>query len=276
MSPGVTIRRLAAQRRWVAVGRRSARVAKVKRLAAVTCMAMALVLALLGGSAGASGEAVVPVEGPWHATTSAGLPVGFEVSGGQVVNPRWRFKWGFCGSFENATSAIVPVNSDGYWKYTDPRGPWIEGTFIAPNRLEGTVTAPGRMLPGCPETHATFIAEPGAASFKQTRAVVLANVVTRRLVSAPKGMILRRDGSLQFHRLDWQNFGDGVARATGRAFLRQGCRRCLDKVVRRPRVVVYLNELTQQGDYRRYLHVEYRFVGPIPRSFSRNGSRILE
>ena len=152
-------------------------------------MAMAFVVALFVGSAGATGEAVVPVEGPWHATTSVGLPVGFEVSGGQVVDPRWRFKWGFCGSFENATSAVVPVNSSGYWKYTDLRGPWIEGTFVAPNRLEGTVTAPSRMLPGCPETHATFVAEPGAASFEQQRVVVLANVVTRRLASAPRGMV---------------------------------------------------------------------------------------
>jgi hypothetical protein len=237
---------------------------------------MALIAAVLVDSADASGEPVVPVEGPWHATSSAGLPVGFEVSGGQVVNPRWRFKWGFCGSFENATAAIVPVNADGYWKYTDPRGPWIEGTFLAPNRVEGTVTSPGRMLPGCPETHATFVAEPGPASFTQARAVVLANVVTHRLASAPRGMILRRDRSLQFHGLDWQNFGEAVARGTGRALLRHGCRRCRDRVVRRPRVVIYLNELTQQGNYRRYLHAAYRFVGPIPPGFSRNGSQILE
>ncbi len=239
-------------------------------------MAVAFVVALLVGSAGASGEAVVPIEGPWHATTSAGLPVGFQVGSGQVVDPRWRFKWGFCGSFENASSAVVPVNADGYWKYTDLRGPWIEGTFVSPARLEGTVTAPSRMLPGCPETHATFVAEPGAASFKQQRVVVLANVVTRRLAIAPQGMVLRRDGSLRFYRLEWQNFGEGVARATGRAYLRDGCRRCRGRVVRRPRVVVYLNELTQQGADRRYLHAGYRFVGPIPPGFSRNGSQFLE
>ena len=248
----------------------------MKRPAAVTGMAMAIVVALLVGPAGAGGETVVPIEGPWHATTSAGLPVGFEVGSGQVVDPRWRFSWGFCGSFENATSAVVPVNADGYWKYTDLRGPWIEGTFVAPTRLEGTVTAPSRMLPGCPETHATFVAEPGAASFKQQRVVVLANVVTRRLASAPRGMVLRRDGSLRFYRLEWQNFGEEVARASGRAFLRDGCRHCRDRVVRRPRVVVYLNELTQQGADRRYLHAAYRFVGPIPPGFSRNGSQILE
>ncbi|HEY7257050.1 MAG TPA: hypothetical protein VH476_10255 [Solirubrobacterales bacterium] len=248
----------------------------MKRLVAVTSIATALVVALLGGPAGAGGETVVPVEGPWHATTSVGLPVGFEVSAGQVVNPRWRFKWGFCGSFENATAATVPVNSDGYWKYTDPRGPWIEGTFVAPNRLEGTVTAPGRMLPGCPETHAAFVAEPGAAKFEQARVVVLSNVITHRLATEPKGMLLKRDRSLQFHRLKWENFGQGVARGHGQALLRHGCRRCRDRVVIRRRVVIYLNELTQQGRYRRYLHASYYLIGPLPPGFPRNGSQILE
>jgi hypothetical protein len=248
----------------------------VGRLTAITCVSLAAFAAVLAGVPGAGADGVVPAEGPWHATTSAGLPVGFEVSGGQVVNPRWRFKWGFCGSFENATPATVPIEANGHWKFTDSRGPWIEGTFVAPDRLEGTVTAPSRSLPGCPETHATFVAEPGAASFEQAEAVVRANVVTRRLVRTPAGMTLRRDGSLQFYSLGWQSFGDPVARGTGRAFLRKGCRRCRDKVVRRPRVVVYLNELTQQGDYRVYLHCHYRFVGAIPPGFARQGGALLE
>lgn len=246
------------------------------RSIAITCASLAALAALLGGATGAGAEAVVPVEGPWHATTSAGLPVGFEVSAGQVVDPRWRFSWGFCGSFENAALAKVPIEADGHWKYSDPRGPWIEGTFVAPNRLEGTVTAPGRSLPGCPETHATFVAEPGEASFERAEAVVRANVVTRRLVNEPAGMVLRRDGSLQFHRLEWQGFGESVARGVGRAFLREGCRRCRHELVRRPKVVVYLNELTQQGDYRVYLHYHYRFVGPIPPGFRRSAGGFLE
>ncbi len=246
------------------------------RLTAITYATLAVLVACAGGAAAAGAEGVVPVEGKWHATTSAGLPVGFEVSAGQVVNPRWRFSWGFCGSFENAALAKVPIEANGHWKYTDPRGPWIEGTFVAPDRLEGTVTAPGRSLPGCPETHGTFVAEPGEASFERAETVVRANVVSRRLVSEPAGMILRRDGSLQFHRLEWQGFGEGVARGVGRAFLRAGCRRCRHKVVRRPKVVVYLNELTQQGDYRGYLHYNYRFVGAIPPGFHRHGSGLLE
>jgi hypothetical protein len=242
------------------------------RLAAIASVS----LALFAAAPAVGAEGVVPTEGPWHATTSAGLPVGFEVAAGKVVNPRWRFNWGFCGSYENAAPATVPVEADGHWKFTDSRGPSIEGTFVAPGRLEGTVTAPSRSLPGCPETHATFVAEPGEAVFEQQDVVVRANVVTRRGVTEPAGMYLRRDGSIQFYEMEWQNFGDAVSRGVGRAFLREGCRRCRHKVVRRPKVVVYLNELTQQGNYRVYLHYHYRFVGSIPPGFRRDGGGLLE
>jgi hypothetical protein len=244
---------------------------KMRGIVALMC-----VLVLGCAAATAQADGVVPVEGPWHGTTSAGLPVGFEVRAGQVVDIRFRFKWGFCGTYEATPSGPSPIGPDGSWKGEDTRGQIIEGAFVAPDRVEGKVTAVSRMLPGCPETHATFVAEPGAAPFEQAEAVVRANVVTRRLVQEPARMTLKRDGSLQFYRLEWQNFGEGVARGVGKAFLRSGCRRCRDKVVRRPKVVVYLNELTQQGDYRVYLHVHYRFVGSIPPGFARHGSRILE
>jgi hypothetical protein len=246
------------------------------KLAAIACVAIALLAVVAAGAPAARADAVVPAEGPWHGTTSAGLPVAFEVRAGQVVDIRFRFKWGFCGTYEATPSGPSPIGADGSWKGEDTRGQIIEAAFVAPDRAEGKVTAVSRMLPGCPETHATFVAEPGAATFEQAEAVVRANVVTRRLVSEPAGMTLKRDGSLRFYRLEWQNFGEGVARGVGKAFLRSGCRRCRDKVVRRPKVVVYLNELTQQGDYRVYLHASYRFVGPIPPDFARHGSRILE
>lgn len=251
----------------------SFRFAGMARIAAPIC---ALVLVLSCGAATAGAEGVVPVEGPWHATTSAGLPISFEVKGNQLVNARFRFKWGFCGSFESATGGSVPIEPNGHWKYTDSRGPFAEGTFVAPDRAEGTVTAPSRMLPGCPETHATFVAEPGTVPFEQAEAVVLANVRSRRLIHAPKEMELKRDGSLQLQNLHWRDFGEPTAHATGRAYLRRGCRRCPNRIVRRPHVTVLLNELTQQGDYRVYLHIRYDFHGPIPPGFARHGSRILE
>lgn len=49
----------------------------MRGIVALTC---ALVLGC--GATAAQADGIVPVEGPWHATTSAGLPVGFEVSGG--------------------------------------------------------------------------------------------------------------------------------------------------------------------------------------------------
>jgi hypothetical protein len=249
----------------------------MRSLVAFTCVLALACAATAGlGAASASADAVVPAEGPWHGTTSAGLPVAFEVHAGQVEHIRFRFKWGFCGTYEATPSGPSPIGADGSWKGEDTRGQMIEGAFVAPDRAEGKVTAVSRMLPGCPETHATFVAEPGAATFEQAEAVVRANVVTRRLVSEPAGMTLKRDGSLRFYRLEWQNFGEGVARGVGKAFLRHGCRRCRDKVVRRPKVVIYLNELTQQGDYRVYLHYNYRFVGSIPPGFRRNGGGLLE
>jgi hypothetical protein len=240
------------------------------RIAALTC---ALVLGC--GVATATAD-VVPVAGPWHATTSAGLPISFEVSGNQLVNVRFRFRWGFCGSFESATGGSVPIEPSGHWKNADSRGPFAEGTFVAADRAEGTVTAPSRMLPGCPETKATFVAEPGEAPFEQAEAVVRADVRTRSFVHAPKNMGLKRDGSLQLYDLRWSGFGEPTAHASGRAYLRRGCSGCRDKEVRRPRVTLLLNELTQQGDYRVYLHIRYEFHGPIPRGFARHGSRILE
>lgn len=243
----------------------------MRRIAALICA-----LALGSSAATASGEGVVPVEGKWHATTSAGLPIAFEVSGGQLLNARFRFGWGFCGSFESATKTGVPIEPNGHWKYADSRGPFAEGTFVAPDRAEGTVVAPSRELPGCPETKATFVAVPGEAPFERAEAVVRDNVRTGHFSASPRAMILSRDGHFRLYSLQWQSFGEPVAHAGGRAFLRRGCRGCPGREVARPRVSIYLNNLTQQGEYRVYLHLRYTFHGPVPRGFARQGSRFLE
>ncbi len=171
----------------------------MRRIAALSC-----VLAFACAAPAAAAEGVVPVEGKWHATTSAGLPIAFEVSGGQLLNARFRFRWGFCGSFESATTAGVPIELDGHWKYVDSRGPFAEGAFVAPDRAEGTVVAPSRQLPGCPETKATFVATPGEAPFERAEAVVQDNVRTRHLSASPSTMVLaggRRVPRRQPHRL---------------------------------------------------------------------------
>jgi hypothetical protein len=109
----------------------------------------------------AAAEGIVPVEGSWKGVTSAGLPVGFGVSGGRVVDTRFRFRWGFCGTFESRDpSADLTIDPAGHWVYQDPRGQTFEGTFLAPDLVEGKVLSVGRQLPGCPATEATFTASP--------------------------------------------------------------------------------------------------------------------
>jgi hypothetical protein len=242
----------------------------MRRIVALNCV---LVFACAAPMARAED---VPTEGKWHATTSAGLPISFEVSGSQLLNARFRFRWGFCGSFESAIKGGVPIEPNGHWKYVDSRGPFAEGTFVAPDRAEGIVVAPSRQLPGCPETKATFVATPGEAPFERAEAVVRDNVRTRHFSASPRTMILARDGHFRLYSLRWHDFGEPVARAVGRAFLRRGCRDCPDREVTRPRVSVFLNNLTQQGEYRVYLHLRYTIHGRTPRGFAHHGSRFLE
>ncbi|MGD9734195.1 MAG: hypothetical protein AB7V58_01100 [Solirubrobacterales bacterium] len=243
------------------------------RIVALSC---ALATLTLGGGLASAEADVVPIEGPWHATSSAGLPVAFEVTGGQVVNPRFRFRWGFCGSFEQGPTGSAAIEQpSAHWKYVGTNGPYVEATFTAPDRAEGSVIAPDRMLPSCPETKATFVAEPGAAPFPLAPAVVANNVRTRKLVTEPRGMVMLRDGSFRFYDLDWEGFGESTATATGRAFLRRGCHRCRHRVVRRPRVTLRLSELTQQGDARVYLIASWTFHGPVPPGFRKRGERFF-
>lgn len=119
----------------------------------------ALVLTL--SSASAQAEGVVPVEGSWAGESSDGLPVHFGVEGGNVVNPRFKFSWGFCGTYESNWPGVeFEIDPNGHWKVEDSRGQTLEATFVAPDRVEGTIVAVERMLPGCPRTEATFTAAP--------------------------------------------------------------------------------------------------------------------
>jgi hypothetical protein len=116
----------------------------------------------LAGSAGlAQAEGIEPVEGGWKGETRQGLPVYFGVREGRVVNTRYRFRWGFCGVFSNHVKAAdLEIDPAGHWLIEDTRGSSFAGTFVAPDRVEGTVSAVERMLPGCPEVVAPFTASP--------------------------------------------------------------------------------------------------------------------
>ncbi len=119
------------------------------------------VLSLMVGVSMAQAERIVPVEGSWGGESSDGLPVHFGVAGGKVINPRFKFEWGFCGTYESSWPGVeFEVDPSGHWKVEDSRGQTLEATFVAPDRVEGTIVAVERMLPGCPRTEATFTAAP--------------------------------------------------------------------------------------------------------------------
>jgi hypothetical protein len=119
-----------------------------------------IVLVFTLGVTHARAESVVPVEASWGGESSAGLPVHFGVAGGHVVNPRFKFEWGFCGTYESNWPGVeFEIDPNGHWVVEDSRGQTLEATF-APDRVEGTIVAVERMLPGCPRTEATFTAAP--------------------------------------------------------------------------------------------------------------------
>jgi hypothetical protein len=238
-------------------------------------VALTCALALGCGAAGARAEGIVPVEGPWSAETSAGLPVSFEVKQGHVVEARFKFRWGFCGTYESALTNNVAIEPSGHWKYLDPRGPWIEATFVAPDRAEGTVVAPSRMLPGCPETHASFAATPGALPPPPPTEVRVKNSINSdHLAKRPHKIVLSHNGSFYLYGLRWQSFGGPVARATGTAYTRS-CRTCAVVQVERPRVTVRLVRLVPRGEFRIYQRLQFFLHGPLPEGFYHRGYQSL-
>jgi hypothetical protein len=123
--------------------------------------ALLTLIALAGSAELAQAEGIEPVEGGWKGKTSQGLPVYFGVREGRVINTRYRFHWGFCGTYgSHMKSANLEVNSSGGWIIEDSRGSSFEGTFTAPDTVEGTVNVVERELPGCPRVTAPFVAHP--------------------------------------------------------------------------------------------------------------------
>lgn len=244
-----------------------------RKTKASTALATALLcaLGLAGGVTSAGAEGVVPIEGPWVGTTSANLPVSFEVKGSDVLNAHFRFKWGFCGTYESHLPNTDPIDANGHWSFLDSRGQTIEGTFVAPDRVEGTVVAVERELPGCPHTQATFVAAPGEIPpFAKPQAFAVQNANNGHLARRPREIILGKHGSFSFYDLEWQSFGGLKAHATGKAFIRR------DKRVWRPRAKVRLSfEIEDGPDKRIYSTVRWVLRGPVPPGFARHGFQIV-
>lgn len=224
-------------------------------------------LALAGPVAGAGAESVTPVQGGWVGKTSAGLPVSFVVKGANVLDVHFRFRWGFCGTYESHLPNTDPIDAAGHWSFEDSRGQTIEGAFVAPDRVEGTVVAVERELPSCPETRATFVASPGEVPpFVKPRAFAVQNANTGRLARRPSKIVLGKHGSFSIHGLRWRRFGAPRAYASGTASIRRGGRRW------NPAASVRLSFLIDDGPNRRiYSVLRYVLHGAVPHGFARRG-----
>ncbi len=129
-------------------------------------------------------------------STSVGLPVSFEVREGNVLNAHFGFKWGFCGSYESHLPNVDPIDANGHWSFLDSRGQTIEGTFVAPDRVEGAVVAVERELPGCPRTEATFVAVPGEVPpYVKLQVFAVQNANTGHISRRPSEIVLGKYGS---------------------------------------------------------------------------------
>jgi hypothetical protein len=212
-------------------------------------------------------EGIVPVEGGWMGTTSVGLPVSFEVKEGNVLNAHFGFKWGFCGTYESHLPNTDPIDANGHWSFLDSRGQTIEGTFVAPDRVEGTVVAVERQLPGCPSTRATFVAVPGEVPpYVKPQVFAVQNANTGHISRRPSEIVLGKHGSFSFYGLKWRSFGAPKAYAIGKAAIRKG------KQEWNPRATVRLSFLIEYGpDKRIYSIVRYVLHGSVPRGFDRHG-----
>lgn len=235
------------------------------------CAAMLCLLVLACGPSVAEAESIVPVEGGWVATTSDGLPVSFEVKEGNVLNAHFRFNWGFCGTYESHLPNTDPIDANGHWSFLDSRGQTIEGTFVAPDRVEGAVIAVERELPGCPHTRATFVAAPGEVPpYVKPQVFAVQNVNTGHISKRPSEIVLGKHGSLSFYGLKWRSFGARKAYAIGKAVIRKG------KQKWNPRASVRLSFLVEDGpDKRLYSIVRYVLHGSVPRGFDRHGFQVV-
>lgn len=235
------------------------------------CTAMLCLLVLACSVSGAKAEGIVPVEGAWVATTSVGLPVSFEVKEGNVLNAHFRFNWGFCGTYESHLPNTDPIDANGHWSFLDSRGQTIEGTFVAPDRVEGTVVAVERELPSCPHTRATFVAAPGEVPpYVKPQVFAVQNANTGHISRRPSEIVLGKHRSFSFYGLKWRSFGARKAYAIGKAEIRKG------KQEWNPRASVRLSFLIEDGpDKLIYSVVRYVLHGSVPRGFDHHGFRAV-
>ena len=241
------------------------------KVSITACAAMLCLLVLTWSPPVARAEGIVPVEGGWVATTSVGLPVSFEVQGANVLNAHFGFNWGFCGSYESHLPNTDPIDANGHWSFLDTRGQTIEATFVAPDRAEGTVVAVERQLPGCPSTHATFVAAPGdVPPHVKPQVYAVQNANTGHISRRPTEIVLGKHGSFSFFDLKWRSYGGHQSYARGRAEIRKGQQKWT------PRASIKLSSLVEDGPGKQvYSVVHYVLHGPAPHGFDHRGVQVV-
>ncbi len=221
-------------------------------------VAAALALLLAAVPAGARAESVTPVGGPWTGITSVGLPVHFSVEGGNVVDVHWGFHYGECGE---------PIDAEGRWSFEDSTEASIEGTFVSPERVEGAVSVVERMLPGCPATHATFVAIPGESPPPYPpQYYAVTNKKTGYQERLPYTMPINPSYKLWLYQLKWRNWGTPVALGHGHAEIRRF------KQSWHPAVHIRLSRPIPDGPHKRlYSVMRWTLSGYVPPPFPRHG-----
>jgi hypothetical protein len=229
--------------------------------------AAAAALALTIAPALARAESPAPVQGPWSGVTALGLPVHFTVVDSTVVGATFGFHWGFCGDVEGQSAGPATISPEGKWSLEDSRGAGIEGTVVAPDKIEGVVTAQERMTPSCPATSAPFTAIPGEVPPPAPlQYYAVANTTSGSQLRQPAEIGLGRFISFYVYHLAWSGWGEPVARATGEATVRQF------KKEYEPTVKLTLSKPIADGPGKRlYSYLRFTLAGPIPPKYPRTG-----
>jgi hypothetical protein len=239
---------------------------RTRRPTLLRLLAPALLVASAVLAAPAAGATPTPVEGLWGGRSSDALPVHFEVKGGEIVNATFSFTWGFCGSFESALPNEEAIREDGSWAFLDNRGPKIEATFVSPERVEGTIVAPSRELPGCPKTEATFVAAPGPVP--PPPRILIPNG-HGHLGGRPDKIFLSQSKVAYIYEVRWSVINLSEARGRGTAVIHFGGRTL------RRRIGIRLGQAFNRNGYRTYHHLAFTLIGTLPKGLPRFGTSPL-
>jgi hypothetical protein len=123
------------------------------------------------------------------------------------------------------------------------------------------------MTPGCPATHAGFVAIPGEVPPPTAPQIyAVQNVVTGYKERSPTWIFLGRGSSFILDTLRWQTFGKSVARATGEATIRRFKREW------NPKARLELSRPIPDGQGRDiYSMLRFSLRGPVPKHFPHAG-----